>query len=125
VRPAKRPLHLLFLDKPSAHYLVDGRFHERGADRFPLPVPLPEVRYGFPVVANVGLEFCHPSRQFLCRRRALSLEVQVDEEVAQTFQRLVDIAVPQQVLDTLHLLRYLRAAGFLFLQRLGLLLENR
>ncbi len=30
----QRPLHLLLLHEPSAHYLVDCRFNERRADRF-------------------------------------------------------------------------------------------
>ena len=86
----------------------------------------PKFGIGFPVIANVGLEFRHPSRQFLCRRRTLRYQVQIHQEVAQTFQRLLDIAVPQQVLDALYPLRYLPAAGFRSrLQRLDLLLENR
>jgi len=28
VGASQRPLHLLFLDEPSAHHLVDGRLHE-------------------------------------------------------------------------------------------------
>jgi hypothetical protein len=49
-----------------------------------------------------------------------------NEQVAQAFQRLNDIAMPQQVLDALHLLRYRPAARFLFrLRRPGLLLQNR
>jgi hypothetical protein len=31
VRPFQRPSHLLLLDKPPAHHLVDGRLHERRA----------------------------------------------------------------------------------------------
>jgi hypothetical protein len=38
VRPAERPVHLLALDPAPARDLVDGRFDESRADRFPLPV---------------------------------------------------------------------------------------
>jgi hypothetical protein len=36
VRSPERPLHLLFLDEPSAHDLVDRRFNECRADPFAL-----------------------------------------------------------------------------------------
>ena len=37
-------------------YLVDGRFNERCADRFPLPTPLAKIRNVLAVVADVDLE---------------------------------------------------------------------
>src|SRR5215471_13282991 len=45
MRSFQRPAHLLLLDEPAAHHLVDRRFYERRADRFPLPVSLPVVGY--------------------------------------------------------------------------------
>ena len=38
VRPAQRPVHLLFLDEASAHHLINRRLDEHRADRFPLPI---------------------------------------------------------------------------------------
>ena len=52
----QRPLHLLFLDEPSTHYLVDRRLHECRADRFPLPSPLAEVRNELTIIADVCLK---------------------------------------------------------------------
>jgi len=48
------------------------------------------------------------------------------EQVRQAIQRLLNVAVPQQVLHALHLLRC-RSANLwpFFLQRLGLLLQHR
>jgi hypothetical protein len=34
VGATQRPLHLLFVDEPSTHHLIDRRLHEGRADRF-------------------------------------------------------------------------------------------
>ena len=51
--PAQCPLHLLLLDESSADHLVDRRLHECGANRFPLPSTLAEVRDELAVIADV------------------------------------------------------------------------
>src|SRR5688500_9533853 len=40
----RRPVHLLFLDEPAAHHLINGGFDKRCADRLALPVSFAEVR---------------------------------------------------------------------------------
>src|SRR5207249_9326558 len=45
-------VHLLPLDEPPAHHLVDRRFDEGGAACFTLPEPLAVVRDGFLIVTN-------------------------------------------------------------------------
>ena len=54
MRSPQRPLHLLLLYEPAADDLVDGRFHERRADRFSLPIPLTVVGDRFLVMADIG-----------------------------------------------------------------------
>jgi hypothetical protein len=68
-------VHLLLLDEPSAHHLIDRGFDKRGADRLVLPITLAEIRDEFlvvaEVVADIGLEFRHAVRQFLRWRGVL------------------------------------------------------
>ena len=54
---------------------------ERCADRLPLPVPLAKIRDRFPVVANVGLEFAQPHREFLRGRGILPNEIKIQQQV--------------------------------------------
>ena len=58
----QRPLHLLLLDEPPAHDLVDRRFDERRADPFSLSPSITEVRNELAVVLDVGLELRHSVR---------------------------------------------------------------
>jgi hypothetical protein len=53
----KCPLHLLLLNEPPAHNLVDRGLNERSANRLALSVALAKIRDRFLVVADVGLEF--------------------------------------------------------------------
>ena len=53
MRPAQRPLHLLFFDESSADHLIDRRLQECSANRFPLPSTLAEVRDELAVIADV------------------------------------------------------------------------
>jgi hypothetical protein len=94
-------VHLLPLDEAAAHYLIDRRFDEGGADRFPLPVPLTVVGDGFLIVSNVCLELCLARRQLFCWCGLVPNQLQVHEHVGQALQGFLDIAVPQQVLDAL------------------------
>jgi hypothetical protein len=56
----ERPLHLLFLDEPSAHYLVDRRFNECRANPFSLSPSFAEVWNELAVVLDVSLELGQP-----------------------------------------------------------------
>ena len=47
-------MHLLLLDEPPAHHLIDRRFNEGRADRFSLPIPLTVVGDRFLVMADIG-----------------------------------------------------------------------
>lgn len=57
---SKRPLHLLFLNEPSAHYLIDRRFNEGGANPFSLSPSFAEVWNELTVVLDVSLELSQP-----------------------------------------------------------------
>ena len=61
------PLHLLFLDEPSADYLVDRRLNECCADPFALSPSLAKVWDELAVVLDVDLELGQPVGNF--RRR--------------------------------------------------------
>src|ERR1019366_457686 len=54
------PLHLLFLDEPSADHLIDRRLDECRADPFALSPSLAKVRDELAVVLDVYLELGHP-----------------------------------------------------------------
>lgn len=98
-------MHVLLLDEASAYHLIDRRFDERGADRFSLPVALAKVRDGLLVVANVGLELRHARCELLRRRRVVPNQFKIQEQVGQPLEGILDIAMPEQVLDALYLLR--------------------
>lgn len=57
------PLHLLFLDKPFTHHLVDRGFNKRGTDGVTLSVPLPEVGNKVAIVANIRLKLGDTAQQ--------------------------------------------------------------
>ena len=48
------PAHPLLFHEPAADDLVDGRFDERRADRFPLPSSFAKVRDEFADVADIS-----------------------------------------------------------------------
>jgi len=104
VRPAERPVHLLALDEASAHHLVDCRFDERSADRFPLLVPLAVVWDRFLIVVNVSLELRHARRRSLGRCRVIPNQIEVQEQLGQPLKSFLHIAVPQQMFGALQLL---------------------
>src|ERR1017187_1780222 len=120
------PADLLPLHEPAADNLIDGRFDERRADRFPLPSSFAKVRDEFAIVAYIGLKLGN-ARGNLFRCCAMRLnQTQVHCQVAQPLERLLGVAVPQQMVDTLQPLRYIGSGLWpLSLQRLGLLLQNR
>src|SRR5450756_240616 len=93
----RRPAHLLLLDHPLAHHLVDGRLDEGARDRLPVAIPLAVVRYPGPVGANVAAELDHGLQQ-LALLGAGVLDVEVHLEVPNRLQRAEDVAVPEEPL---------------------------
>ena len=63
--------------RTAAHHLVDRRFHKRRADRFSLPVSLPEVRDELAVIPDVGFELVDPVANFCRRNRMAWIRVQI------------------------------------------------
>jgi|CXWL01.1.fsa_nt_gi hypothetical protein len=68
MRPASRPVHLLFLHKPPADHVVDRRFDERRANRFSLPIALTIVGPGCIRFQICGLlaRFGRDLQSYLC-----------------------------------------------------------
>ena len=67
VGTAWRPLHLLLLDHPFAHHLVNCRLNEAGADPLSIPIPLSIVDDERCVVGDVGLQFAYVLKHPCCR----------------------------------------------------------
>ncbi len=78
MRPFERPLHLLLLDKPFAHNLIDSRLNECRTDGITLPVSFAEIRDEFTVVANVGVEPGDTAKQLGNSLRALTVDLEVE-----------------------------------------------
>ena len=122
----QRPLHLLLLDEAPAHHLIDRRFYERRADGFALPSALVEIGNELAVVADVGLEFSNTIGNLLAEAECASIKLSSIPNSSIRLQRLVCVAVPQQMLDTLQPLGDISSSLWPILyQCFGLLLENR
>src|ERR1035437_3262471 len=103
------PAHLLLLHEPAADHLVDGRFDERRADRFPLPSSFAEVRDESAVVADVSLKLGYARGNLLRRGAARLNQAQVHYQVAQPLEHLLGVAVPEQMLHAFQPLRNISA----------------
>jgi hypothetical protein len=64
MRPAQRPLHLLFFHESFTDHLIDRRLHEGRANRFHLPSMLAEVRDELAVIADVCFKPTEASTTF-------------------------------------------------------------
>ena len=61
------PTHLLCLDEPFAHDLIDGGFHKPCRDPFAMAIPVPVIGDEGLVGRNVTTEFTHRAQQFFPR----------------------------------------------------------
>src|SRR6516165_5090691 len=122
---AECPLHLLLLDESSADRVMDRQFHKPCADGLAVPPSFAQMRNEVAVVLDIGRKFTEPSTHLFGGGRSRLNPTQLDDQIVQSLQCFLGVAMPHQMLHAFHALGYIGARLWpLLLPPLDLLLQH-